>query len=83
MHGFISILLLQLATYSILTQLKCFQSSNIANDCLISSPDPTYERGSGDIRLIPWASLLSREKYLSPPITLQKTQSVQCNTGNS
>ena len=24
---------------------------------VVSSPDPTYERGSGDIRLIPWASL--------------------------
>ena len=65
MHGFIFILLLQLATYSILTQLKCFQSSNIANDCLVSSTDPTYERGSGDIRLIPWTSLLSREKFIS------------------
>ena len=32
---------------------------------LVSSPDPTYERGSSDIRLIPRASLLSGEKYLS------------------
>ena len=25
---------------------------------IVSSPDPTYERGSGDIRLIPWGSLM-------------------------
>ena len=32
---------------------------------LVSSPDPTYERGSGDIWLIPRASLFSGEKFLS------------------
>ena len=40
---------------------------------VVSSPDPTYERGSGDIRLIPQASLTLitfwREIF-SPPITL-------------
>ena len=35
------------------------------NKCaiLVSSPEPTYERGSGDIRLIPRASLDSNVDY--------------------
>ena len=40
---------------------------------LVSSPDPTYERGSGDIRLIPRASLLSGEKFLSANHIAEKT----------
>jgi len=32
---------------------------------VVLCPDPTYERGSGDVRPIPWASLLSGEKFLS------------------
>ena len=45
---------------------------------LVSSPDPTYKRGSGDIRMIPRASNVDYflERNFSPPITLQKTQSV-------
>ena len=43
-------------------------------------PDPTYERGSGDIRPIPQASLINvdyfPERNLSPLITLEKRQSV-------
>ena len=51
------------------------------NKCaiLVSSPDPTYEGGSGDIRLIPQASLdvnYFLERNFSLPSTLQKTQSV-------
>ena len=39
----------------------------VAAQSVVSSPDPTYERGSGDLRLIPWASLMliSGEKCLS------------------
>ena len=40
-----------------------------------SSPDPTYERGYGDIRLIP-LNVDYLERNISPPITLQKRQSV-------
>ena len=51
---------------------------------LVSSPDPTYERGSGDIRLVPRASLtlITFWRDFSPPITLQK-HNLQCNTGSS
>ena len=41
---------------------------------LVSSPDPTYERGSGDIRPIPWA-LLSLITFWRE-ISLQRKQSV-------
>ena len=30
----------------------------VRNWKLVSSPDPTYERESGDIWMIPWASLM-------------------------
>ena len=36
-------------------------------------PRPTYERGSGDIRLIPGASLISGEKFLSANHIAEKT----------
>ena len=37
----------------------------VATQSVVSSPDPTCESGSGDLRLIPQASLLSGEKFLS------------------
>ena len=37
-----------------------------AREYVVSSPDPTYERGYGDIRLIPRASLTFWREYLSP-----------------
>ena len=41
---------------------------------LLSSSDPTYERGSGDIRLIPQALLmLTGEKFLSANHIAEKT----------
>ena len=42
---------------------------------LVSSPDPTYERGSGDIWLIPRASLFSGEKFRLRQSHCMKTQS--------
>ena len=40
---------------------------------VVSSPDPTYERGSGDIQLIPRVSLMliTFQRSFSQPITLQ------------
>ena len=42
---------------------------------LVLSPDPTYGRGSGDIWPIPWLYYFL-ERNFSPPITLQKRQSI-------
>ena len=68
--------------------------TRLSGHSIVSSPDPTYERGSGDIWLIPGFINIDYflegninidyflERNISPPITLQKRQ-LQCNTGNS
>ena len=51
---------------------------------LVSSPDPTYKRGSGDIRLIPRASLtlITFWREISLRQSHCRKHNLQCNTGN-
>ena len=52
---------------------------------IVSSPDPTYERGSGGIRLIPQASLtlITFWREISLRQSHCRKHNLQCNTGNS
>ena len=61
-----------------------FGAGDETSQRVVSSPDPTYERGSGDIRLIPRASLtlITFWREISLRQSHCRKHNLQCNTGN-